>query len=388
MSEAGRAAPTGTDTPARVPELDGLRGLAIAGVLITHLYLWAFVPAQNAVHAALHRLFSLSHTGVDLFFVLSGYLIGGILLQARSSPNFYRAFYARRFFRILPVYALLLLSWLLLRSDRLDQLNGGILFAPRDVPLWSYPLFAQNLAMALVGSMGCTWLVVTWSLAIEEQFYLVMPWTVRQLDESRLLALAAGLVLLAPAVRLTLLELSPRAGIAAVFLPVSRMDALLLGVIAALLLRDAAARAWLQAHRALLSASALGLGLVFLSLSLGDYGMISWVATPFGLSAVAFFYFVLLLLALHPAESGWRRMLRWRWLGWLGTVSYFVYLFHLPLSYLLHGTLRHQPPRLVQPADYGVTLLVLAATLGLAALSWHMLEKPLLRLGHRIGSWN
>ncbi len=369
----------------RVLELDGLRGIAIGAVLLMHDFVRVPIPAPNRIESFFQTALSASYAGVDLFFVLSGFLIGGILLQARTAQNYYRAFYVRRYFRIIPLYGVLLATALLfpLIFPRIDAVNGGHLFAPQGVPLWTYFVFLQNVAMSLAPGIGCFWLVVTWSLAIEEQFYLCMPVAVRRLEPQRLLALAVFLILLAPFLRLTLLEFSPQAGVAAVFLPVCRMDALLLGVAAACLMRDPVARAWLQTHRALLVAAAAGLGLLFIALSAGNYGFISWVVTPFGYSAIGLLCFVLLLLSVQTNDGPWSRFLRLRWLRALGIVSYFTYLFHQPVLYTLHALCRNQAPRHADVADYGLTGLALALTLILAAISWRWFERPLIERGRR-----
>jgi peptidoglycan/LPS O-acetylase OafA/YrhL len=86
----------------RIPELDGLRGFAILIVVLLHYFYKPGVPAPP-VFTRFQSLFRLGWTGVDLFFVLSGFLIGGILLNARDSPNYFKTFYIRRFFRIIPI---------------------------------------------------------------------------------------------------------------------------------------------------------------------------------------------------------------------------------------------------------------------------------------------
>ena len=89
------------ESKSRIPELDGLRGLAILLVLLYH-----FVSSPRIQPPLFHKLFAIGWSGVDLFFVLSGFLIGGILLDVRESPNYFRTFYGRRFYRIVPLYYL------------------------------------------------------------------------------------------------------------------------------------------------------------------------------------------------------------------------------------------------------------------------------------------
>ena len=105
---------------------------------------------------------------MDLFFVLSGFLIGGILLDTRDSPNYFRTFYARRFFRIVPLYVAVLCIALAANHGKIDE----------QIPTVTYFLFLQNFWMALHGTFGYL-LSPTWSLAVEEQFYLTLPGIVR-----------------------------------------------------------------------------------------------------------------------------------------------------------------------------------------------------------------
>src|SRR5260370_10007989 len=96
----------GLDLSGRIPELDGIRGVAIGMVLIAHLFAVASRPGSALAYALVPL--RLDWTGVDLFFVLSGFLIGGVLLDARESSNYFRVFYTLRFFRIVPIYPVLL----------------------------------------------------------------------------------------------------------------------------------------------------------------------------------------------------------------------------------------------------------------------------------------
>src|SRR5258708_1205348 len=107
--EPGTEGRTGLRAEAgRIPELDGIRGIAIGMVLIAHCFAIVSRPGSALAYALVPL--RLDWTGVDLFFVLSGFLIGGILLDARGSSNYFRVFYTRRFFRIVPIYAVLLAS--------------------------------------------------------------------------------------------------------------------------------------------------------------------------------------------------------------------------------------------------------------------------------------
>src|SRR5882672_11423735 len=171
----------------RIPELDGLRGLAILLVLIWHF-------GCGTISAVGHRwLFylgdagSLFWSGVDLFFVLSGFLIGGILLDARNSPNYFKAFYARRVCRIIPIYAVVVGAFYLCMATGVPGriAESEWLFGPT-APWSAYATFTQNIGYATGGPDVANWFRPTWSLAVEEQFYLILPAVVWFVSRRRL----------------------------------------------------------------------------------------------------------------------------------------------------------------------------------------------------------
>src|ERR1700722_10786654 len=131
----------------RVPELDGLRGMAILMVVVFHYLEEQGLVAGNEAAGILQRVVLIGWSGVDLFFVLSGFLIGGILMDARESPSYFRTFYARRFFRIIPIYYLWILAYVILvgvvGSFLRSHSNSGVIQGPGGF-VFSYFLFLQN----------------------------------------------------------------------------------------------------------------------------------------------------------------------------------------------------------------------------------------------------
>jgi peptidoglycan/LPS O-acetylase OafA/YrhL len=156
---------------ARIKELDGIRGLAILMVLVWHYWTCLIqVPGTGSPLAWFCLLTTAFGSGVDLFFVLSGFLIGGIILDNYDKPNFLKGFWIRRCARILPVLGLLLAGcWGLQRI--LDPVRYAWLF-DQLMPRWSYLSFTKNILMDLHGAFGGGFLGIIWSLAVEEQFYL------------------------------------------------------------------------------------------------------------------------------------------------------------------------------------------------------------------------
>jgi peptidoglycan/LPS O-acetylase OafA/YrhL len=172
--------------PERIKELDGLRATAILLVVAWH---YLGVPEWGRL---LFRIFVFGRIGVDLFFVLSGYLITRILLNTVDSPGYFSTFYRRRAFRILPIYSVMVLIYLIgLNLGSAPSLFDG------SVPWWSYLVGLQNLWMAAQQTYGAFWLAGTWSLAVEEQFYLIFP-VVVLLSGKRLPQVLVALMVLCP----------------------------------------------------------------------------------------------------------------------------------------------------------------------------------------------
>jgi peptidoglycan/LPS O-acetylase OafA/YrhL len=159
--------------------LDGLRGIAILLVLLYHgLFSIHF---ESAPLIRLTAIGKLSRSDDDLFFVSSGFLIGGILLDVKDSPHYFKTFYVRRAYQILPLYMAVLGIFLLrLISFHLfrDWFGNP---QPKHIPFLSYVFFFQNFWMVFLGSFGLAFLSPTWSLAVEEQFYLTAPLLVRRI---------------------------------------------------------------------------------------------------------------------------------------------------------------------------------------------------------------
>jgi peptidoglycan/LPS O-acetylase OafA/YrhL len=155
----------------RFPALDGLRGLAAVGVVFNHLGPTTWQSDQWWL-APIVWFGSVGWLGVDLFFVLSGFLITGILIENKTATNYFRAFYAHRALRILPIYFLLLIIWTIAVPLVAPQFLASI---STPGALWPHWFFLTSLWL-VNGHIGMAWvtpLAPSWSLSIEEQFYLV-----------------------------------------------------------------------------------------------------------------------------------------------------------------------------------------------------------------------
>lgn len=367
----------------RIPALDGLRGVAIFLVVCQHYLGDSGGGEFGSLLYRFRQLFRLGWTGVDLFFVLSGFLIGGILLQARDSENYYRVFYLRRVHRILPIYYLWILLAVLIGTAVPHWIPNTIPSAAvgiRSIPI--YFLFLQNFPFYHSNSFYWYWLGVTWSLAVEEQFYLIAPLLIRSLSRVSLIVTLGATVVLAPVLREFVYRFLPQSLYWYTVMP-CRADSLAVGMLAALAWKGDGIRAFLLArtksvYRVLIF-FACGIPILL------KYFPGPWVhfTAVFGFSWLAFFYVTVLFAVLIDPNGTLARIMRWRWLMKLGGVSYCVYLIHLPINGMLHGFLLRSTPSIASLPGIGVTLLAAVLTFGLAALSWEYFEGPMVRLGHR-----
>jgi peptidoglycan/LPS O-acetylase OafA/YrhL len=366
----------------RIPELDGLRGLAISLVILSHYIGSAeHAPLGYWTHRVLSAL-SVGWSGVDLFFILSGFLIGGILLDARDGPRYFRPFYMRRVFRILPVYYLWTLLYAALVLGALWHPPGNFPAAPREllqVPI--HLLFLQNMQFGMA-PFPWLWFAVTWSLAVEEQFYLVAPPLIRFLSPRNLLIVLAMTICLAPLLRFMVYQYWLPRTIGAVFFMPCRADALASGMLLALAWRKDWFRALLVKYRRQLQHA-----LLFLFLGVG--ALLWWLAHPLnivtatvGFSWMAMFYGCLLVVVLSHTQGWLAGIMRWSVLRFLGMVSYCIYMIHFAFNFLAHKLLLHAPPQVYNARGVGVSLLALGLTLAVAAFSWRYFEQPLIRRGH------
>jgi peptidoglycan/LPS O-acetylase OafA/YrhL len=290
--------------------LDAVRGIAITLVVGLH-YAPGLLPS--------------GWIGVDLFFVLSGYLIGGILLDNRDESSFFTTFYWRRAFRILPLY------WLFLAVVPTTEL-----------PL--YLVFGQTFGWAQAGIFPAhDDVAVTWSLAVEEQFYLLLPVLVRSLPRRWLVRMLWVCVLAAPFWRWGLSAATP---LASLMMP-CHLDALMGGTLVACFMRGYARSRTLWACLALVPVvTDAVMHRVAAGWYVASYSLVALICAS-----------LLLLVVTRPAQP----LVLLRPLSWLGIGAYSIYLFHLPVLRLT-----------------GSPLLALPLVLALAWVFWRFAEAPLI----------
>jgi peptidoglycan/LPS O-acetylase OafA/YrhL len=369
------------ETSGRIPELDGIRGLAILLVVAWHYAGVPLLSLPNPLAQLAGRSLRLMWSGVDLFFVLSGFLIGGILLDRRMAPRYFQAFYARRFCRILPLYFLYLGSFFLLAAAA-PAFTASPALAPifhDPLPIWSYATFTQNLVMAREQTFGPMGLGITWSLAVEEQLYLVLPWMIRFIPPGRLPVVLAVVGAAAPVWRVLA---GPSRYLSTIVLTHYRADTLLLGVLCAYALRHERWRRAIRASRRVL----YGILAVFLTVlgGLSLFRHYGFEGSPYMFSVLAVLYGSLLLLAVTEGRGPVTWLVRRRWLRALGGRAYCVYLIHQTVNGVAHNLVLGRPPGFGSPAEMALTAAAGAVTLALAEVSWRLFEKPLIDWGHSV----
>lgn len=373
---------------ARLRELDGIRGVACLLVLLDHV----IVSELPSDWPGLHRLAPWLIGGVDLFFVLSGFLIGGILIDSKSSSNYFKVFWIRRFARIMPVYYLLMITFFLVLFVK-PYLNApwlDLFLFKNIMPLWTYPFFVQNFAQSFDGGTGgARWVASTWSLAIEEQFYLLLPLLIYVLSRRWITAVAALCMVAALIVRAHLWQATGN-DMHAYFLLPGRMDSLAAGLLGALSVRSADAVRWLQRYRRILDVAAAATvvllsvkALEFLGNRIPDTLSYLVRSSDFTLRSVLFTYAIMRVF-LVTEKSFYRRLLSTPLLVFTGTISYALYMYHPAINGLLHGLLFANAPAINSFPQLLVAFAVIAVSVGLAWLSTIYFEFPIRRWSHRM----
>ena len=361
----------------RLPTLDGLRAIAILLVVPHNLNLIATFGGTQLVVAALHR----GWIGVQLFFVLSGFLITRILLDARDAPHYYRSFFVRRALRIFPLYyATLLVLFVLLPAlglvsferDPMGELSYWAYFSNWYGPFHQVPDTVSHF----------------WSLAIEEQFYLLWPFVIHRRSAESVMRLCLAIAAASLLLRVVMLLEGIPAQAIYQFL-VTRMDALAFGGAAAAAFRIPSTASWvLNRRQFVLGASAL-------SLAAGAVISRGYFSTsPMTLSvgytflAVAFALLVVAAAAAdHLGRAGWLGVLRWSPLRRVAKYSYAMYVLSVPLHFLVGKPvlsalgLASTQSILV---DLAYIIIGTAVSFLAAAASFHLLEVHFLKLKDRL----
>lgn len=348
-----------------ISSLDGIRGLAVLLVVFFHY--------QERVGTGVFGVVaSTGWAGVDVFLVLSGFLITSILFEQRGTDHFFRNFYIRRALRLFPLYYFILLIIAVCTPIFHIRWHLGQL---------GFFFYSTNYVLSVhgdYGTMGPFDLFHTWTLSLEEQFYILWPWIVGGLGLSRraLIRVCVGGIVLAPVIRFVLLHFQVEPWFIAGSLP-TRMDSLLIGAALALIPMPS-----LRTARVVALVAVLPLPLV-----VWKAHSLFFLAAPWqgiGFSCVGFLAAAVLVLSMYPATL-LHRVANWEFLRFYGRYSYGIYLWHYLFSEQFFAfrvwMLGLSPHRI--PMSLAAFLLILAASTGIAVVSYRWLEAPFLRLKHR-----
>lgn len=357
----------------RIPELDGLRGIAILLVVSFHYLNNQLIQSENLWGRAIARITSFGWVGVDLFFVLSGFLIGNILIRTRDSERYFSTFYIRRFLRIVPNYYLLLVIFLIIGAIPYFTTNY-FLTGNNVIPSWSYFAMLHNLFMANLKNLGNDALSVTWSIGIEEQFYLIFPFLLFFVKKKWMPVVLVLIIIAAPLFRIQYEHWIPP-----YVLLFCRMDALAFGMLAAYFYESGQVPILTQKFKRIVIAILIISLLICLILFVKYNDLGIWRNT---LLSIIFCISIIFSLAERP--SWYRTFLRNGMLRWIGTISYSLYLFH----YLILGLFYHFAGRKDGIGIYALTDILISAgalffSLFFAWLVYQKLENPMVKWGKK-----
>ncbi len=353
-----------------MPELDTLRGIAVLGVLFLHGFEWQYGGLQFGHLARLFLLLTQpGWIGVNLFFVLSGFLITGILLESRNRPDYYRRFYARRALRILPPYYLLLILLGLLHQASMAFL--GLSF-----------IYLSNLTSFFGVAMDYGPL---WSLAVEEHYYILWPTVAHKLKSRSLVVFLTAICAAVPISRAIAFRYDHGIGIDWYTWFVA--DGLATGSLLAVLLRSSIRRKQVANLCVVLLVAALVVAAAGAPFGILSRQRILGATLQFTVLNMFFAGFLLLFLLL--GTSSWKRCVNRPALQFFGYISYGLYLFHIMMFRIYDKGTRAYWPQLQPSAGHFclvVVRFVLAggAAVGLSYLSRKYYEDRFLRLKNRI----
>ncbi|HEY8165342.1 MAG TPA: acyltransferase [Gemmatimonadaceae bacterium] len=372
---------TALRTESHIPALDGVRGLAILVVMLGH-----FTLAYRPVHlweAFLKRFLETGWLGVDLFFVLSGFLITGILLQAKGSKHYFRNFYARRTLRIFPLYYGFLIAFFIIAPLVHPPAPGGQ-FESWQKSQWWFWTYLSNYQILFPQWARPYPLTHFWTLAVEEQFYLFWPAVVLLTSRKGLIRVCLATVVVALAVRIAL-HVAGIPETAGYRITPARIDTLAIGALLAVLVLDDHARELIRRYalRTFLICVTIMAAIAIPARTLPQS---SFPMQLVGYPAIAVASALLISRAVDGSGMGLlNRFFSTRVMRFLGKYSYGIYVIHFPLTRVFDrvGLRVASFPTIAGselPGAIAYAAIATTVSILLALLSWHLYEKRFLSL--------
>lgn len=353
----------------QIPELNGLRGSAFLFVFLFHTLR---LPPTHFLSKAANAVCRSGWLGVDLFFVLSGFLITRILSDYREELHRYRVFYTRRALRIFPIYYLVVLFVFFVTPVFTD------FFAPLEQLKLYFFTYTYNLWVVFTD----TWAKVGaldhfWSLCIEEQFYLVWPFIVFHLPHRKLKKFCIFVFVLSLFVKVTIASQVSDWFVIYVF-PLGRLEGFACGAFVAVLHEEGCVNGKNHARLALilLGAVLLALGIMLNGFYMRDKTMVA--AIP---AIASVFFASIVYLLMTEGDSLMKKLMRGRVLAFFGRYSYGLYVYHYIIWYVLISCFP------LTKKAVSTSLVVMVMSLPVSILSYHLYEKMFLRLKYRNAIW-
>jgi peptidoglycan/LPS O-acetylase OafA/YrhL len=369
--------PVTSPRAAHLPALDGLRGLAI---IVVVLHNSTGLEMRDSWTEKLWTFFvDAGWIGVQLFFVLSGFLITGILLDSKGKPRALRTFYLRRSFRIFPLYYVFLIGRFLILP--LFMPSMAVPFV-EEIPFW---LYVSNWS-EIIRAVPLTAMGHFWSLAVEEQFYLLWPALAMKLRVRTFAWVCVGMVVaaLASRVGMRLAGVPDKWMYAATF---ARMDGLAMGALVALALRYDEGRRILARVKVPLAIGAF-VGLAGVMAYAHGLNRFEWVVQSVGYTLLAVIFALIVAEVAVPKPRGWKWLVANPLLRVVGKYSYAIYVFHVPVKFILveYATAHFARFADIHPLmdDVLFTASVGLISFALAVISFVLIERPFLRLKDRL----
>jgi peptidoglycan/LPS O-acetylase OafA/YrhL len=346
------------------PALDGLRGIAILLVVFYHNF--GFI-----------NYFFFGWLGVDLFFVLSGFLITDILLKTKGSPNYLKNFYIRRVLRIFPLYYVALILFLILIPNFTPDVLSLGYYVQNQIWFWAY---LQNWLFIFYPSHTTSALNHFWSLAVEEQFYLIWPFVILLFRKTkRLIYLLIFLLIGVITLRFTLWTFQIERIAYFNLYTFSRIDGICIGSLLAVLRT--------VNHKAINRYfTIIVLGLAVLNFVFYFFNKQNQFSYPYlaiaGYTTFAIIFGLLVNEGVERQDTFISRLLSFRPFRFFGTISYSLYVFHWPVYLMTANTLKRWSEKNIEIINPSITASIIATILSvlLAWLSFHFFEKKFLAL--------
>ncbi|MDE2365112.1 MAG: acyltransferase [Hyphomicrobiales bacterium] len=367
--------------PARIRNIDVLRGIAILAVIELHAFHYGGVNAFLGLPSFLRAVLRCGWAGVDLFFVLSAYLLTSNLLRNRTADGLAFTFYKRRALRILPLYWAVLAVGFALATvwDLIGGAPNSFLFGGRH-SLLTYLVFAQNWVEGWNSGRPAQFFGVTWSLAVEEHLYLVLPLFAPRLSARALGAVAIAWILLAPAIRYEAANLGYSNG--AYVWTIGRLDAFGVGILIALcaVYRENLIQ---RAPPALFAAMAVAIVAILSQVAPDAQASPFAAAAGPTLATLAAFCMIVAGLAAAQRSPGRGAGAVGSALAWCGERCFSLYLLHLPVLGGVFACLDLEGSAPYVYGSYGGLALILigcGATFAIAAMTFRHIETPFIEL--------